>query len=98
MKYFQGPLCEILLSVERDVVLGTGYKDALILLEDLMAQSYDIEITLRLLCLVSLANQVRLKMLKFKIFVKLSKHSRGFFLVTLVGSSLNFCKRMVSTI
>ena len=48
----------MLLPVERDVVLGTGYKEPLALIEDLMAQLYPIEVVLRLLCLISLANQV----------------------------------------
>jgi len=52
-------LYEMLLPVEREIVLGTGYKEPLTLLEDLMAQLYPIEIVLRLLALVSLANQVR---------------------------------------
>ena len=43
---------------ERDIILGTGYKEPLTLIEDMMAQLYDIEIILRLLALVSLANQV----------------------------------------
>ena len=49
----------MLLPVEREIVLGTGYKEPLTLLEDLMAQLYPIEIVLRLLALISLANQVR---------------------------------------
>ena len=48
----------MLLPIERDIVLGTGYKEPLTLLEDLMAQLYPIEIVLRLLALISLANQV----------------------------------------
>jgi hypothetical protein len=48
----------MLLPVEREIVLGTGYKEPLTLLEDLMAQLYPIEIVLRLLTLISLANQV----------------------------------------
>ena len=48
----------MLLPVEREIILGTGYKEPLSLLEDLMAQLYPVEIVLRLLCLISLANQV----------------------------------------
>lgn len=56
----KGPLYELLLPFEREIVLGTGYKEPLTLLEDMMAQLYPIEIVLRLLALVSLANQVNL--------------------------------------
>lgn len=58
ISFLSGPLYEMLLSIEMELVLGTGYKDAIVLLEDLMAQSFNIEITLRLLCLISITNQV----------------------------------------
>ena len=48
----------MLLPIEREIVLGTSYKEPLMLLEELMAQLYSIEIVLRLLALISLANQV----------------------------------------
>jgi hypothetical protein len=54
----KGPLYETLLPFEREMVLGTGYKEPIALLEDMMAQLYPIEVVLRLLALISLTNQV----------------------------------------
>ena len=52
----KGPVYEKVVPIELGLLQGSGYKDAILQLEDLIAQKFPIECVLRLLCLTSHCN------------------------------------------
>ena len=52
----KGPVYEKVVPIELGLLQGNGYKDAILQLEDLIAQKYPAECILRLLCLTSHCN------------------------------------------
>lgn len=52
----KGPTYEKVVPIELSLLLGTGYKDAILQLEDFIAQKFPIECVIRLMCLTSHCN------------------------------------------
>ena len=52
----KGPIYEKVVPIELSLLQGTGYKDALLTLEDFIAQKYPIDCVLKLMCLTSHCN------------------------------------------
>ena len=52
----KGPIYEKVVPIELGLLQGNGYKDAMLQLEDFIAQKFPIECVLRLMCLTSHCN------------------------------------------